>query len=264
MDELTLENIFTHKVLSTFKYLTSPAQPKGYVLGGQPGAGKSQLLKQAAQEQLGNIAVLNADEFRPLHPQFKTIQHQYGLEAANYTAAFAGAMVQKALQYCLVQRFNLAIEGTFRTADTPLHTLSLLKAAGYQTEILISTCPKDVSWTSTLSRYTDMKQEGLNPRFTPKVAHDQTVQNLAKNVAQVVSSAHQVRIFSRNGLLYEGLNALQAAQSVERELTRPLTLLEYQMAKNSYEGVLALVDEKNRKVLEQDYAEFLTCYEHLK
>lgn len=98
MDDKTLTAIFTHKVLPTFEHLLPSAQPKGYVLGGQPGAGKSQLLKQAAQEQQGNIALLNADEFRPLHPQFKAIEQQYGLEAANHTAAFAGAMVKKALQ----------------------------------------------------------------------------------------------------------------------------------------------------------------------
>lgn len=260
MDDITLNTIFLAKVLPTFKYLTAASQPKGYVLGGQPGAGKSQLLRQAAQEQQGNIAVLNADEFRPLHPQFKAIEQQFGLEAANHTAAFAGAMVQKALQYCLAQRFHVAIEGTFRTAATPLATLQRLKEAGYQTEVLIGTCPKEVSWTSTLNRYMTMKQEGLSPRFTPKEAHDQTVHNLAKNVAQVIAHADRVRIFNRSELLYEGLNALQAALSIEQELIRPSTPLEYQTAKNSYESVLSSVDDKNRKALELDYAKFLTHY----
>ncbi|WP_020560525.1 zeta toxin family protein [Thiofilum flexile] len=257
LDEQTLATLFTHKVLPTFKYLTPVTQPKGYVLGGQPGAGKSQLLKHAAQEQQGNIAVLNADEFRPLHPQFKAIAQQFGLEAANHTAAFVGAMVQQALQYGVEQRFNLTIEGTFRTAETPLATLQILKAAGYQTEVLLSTCPKEVSWTSTLNRYTEMKREGLSPRFTPKASHDQTVEQLAQNVAQVTAQADQVRIFSREGLLYQGHDPTKAAQQVEQELTRPLTSAEYQAAKESYEELLKEVQGQARDSLVKEQAAFL-------
>lgn len=102
-----------------------------------------------------------------------------------------------------------------------------------------------------------MKQEGLTPRFTPKSAHDQTVQNLADNVAQIMSFVDQVRIFNRSGLLYQGLNALQASQSIKQELTRPLTLSEYQAAQNSYEQVLRVVENESKKLLEQDYAKFL-------
>ncbi|MBR5676338.1 MAG: zeta toxin family protein, partial [Neisseriaceae bacterium] len=51
-------------------HLAKPCvNPQGFVLGGQPGAGKSNLLKQIENRLNGNVLIINADEFRRYHPQ---------------------------------------------------------------------------------------------------------------------------------------------------------------------------------------------------
>lgn len=85
--------------------------------------------------------------------------------------------------------FLSGIEGTFRTAETPLKTLKELKDNGYTTYVCIKTCPAEVSWNRCLSRY----EEGLNDksgkeRFTAKSHHDLVIKNLAKNADIVYKS----------------------------------------------------------------------------
>ena len=64
--------------------------PKGFVLGGQPGAGKSNLIKMINAQLNGNVLVVNGDEFRRYHPNFDEMQAQYGKDSAKHTAEFSG------------------------------------------------------------------------------------------------------------------------------------------------------------------------------
>ena len=73
------------------------ANPQGFVLGGQPGAGKSNLLEQISNNLDGNALIINADEFRRYHPQFDEIQAKYGDDAPKHTAEFSGKMAEQVL-----------------------------------------------------------------------------------------------------------------------------------------------------------------------
>ena len=68
--------------------------PRGYVLGGQPGAGKSGLIKRATQLCFNNIIIISGDDFRKFHPDYKSFQEKYGKDSPKYTAAFAGKMTE--------------------------------------------------------------------------------------------------------------------------------------------------------------------------
>ena len=50
--------------------VTPQQHPIGFVLGGQPGAGKSSLIELAKRETKDNIMIINGDDFRFLHPDF--------------------------------------------------------------------------------------------------------------------------------------------------------------------------------------------------
>lgn len=87
-----------------------------------------------------------------------------------------------------MNRYNIIIEGTFRTANTPLKTLNDLKEHNYKTFVYIKTCPDEVSWSRCLSRY----EIGLNEkegkeRFTDRSHHDLVVKHYLKMLIQYLN-----------------------------------------------------------------------------
>ena len=59
----------------TLKF-SKDSYPKAFVLGGQPGAGKTGLQKIMEAKCNGNLIVLNGDEFRELHPDYIALQEK--------------------------------------------------------------------------------------------------------------------------------------------------------------------------------------------
>ena len=184
--------------------------PKGYVLGGQPGAGKSGLIKRASQLCFNNIIIISGDDFRKFHPNYKEFQDQYGKDSPKYTASFAGKMTEAVLNKAISEHYNIVIEGTFRNPATPIKTLSLMKDSGYKTEVMIQTCPKELSWKSCQERYEKMKEVmPEEARWTDQAHHDLVCENLARNIKAVMDSgkADKTEIFFReesgkNELIY--------------------------------------------------------------
>lgn len=231
----TVENIVFEKawtrLLTENHAVANNLEPKGYVLGGQPGAGKSNAINRIVDELNGNVLIINGDDFRRYHPDFETIQQQYDKDASKYTAQFAGELTNRIIERAIHEKYNVAIEGTFRTVETPLKTLQDLKTNGYQTNVYIQTTAKDVSWQSTLDRYDAMKRAGISPRYTPKEHHDLVVELLPINADKVFESslADNFKVFSRDTLLFDkNVNVNEKPSlSIGRELQNELTISKY-------------------------------------
>ena len=77
-------NIFTYLVLSELISKVFLV----FVLGGQPGAGKAELIKQILVTFGDNFVVINGDEFRKMHPNFNELKIKYRKDYPKYTADF--------------------------------------------------------------------------------------------------------------------------------------------------------------------------------
>ncbi len=124
------------------KHITSQEQPKAYVLGGQSGSGKSYLIKKVLDELDSNAIVINGDDFRRFHPDYEKLQKEQGKDSPKFTAKFAGEMTEAILKKAIYEKYNIVIEGTFRTSETPLKTLKQLKDNNYKTNVYIKATPK--------------------------------------------------------------------------------------------------------------------------
>lgn len=225
VDELvkqTFDNVWNDTLA---KYKINPTRqyfPDGYVLGGQPGAGKSYLNELANEKCHKNIVIINGDDYRKYHPDYSEFQKMYGKDSPKYTAAFAGKMTEAVLNKAIEERYNIVIEGTFRTSETPIKTLSKMKENGYKTEVMIQTCSKDLSWKSCQERYIAMQKvdeiNGTNEaRWTDQAHHDLVCENLAKNIKTVIESgnADKTEIFFRDE---SGKNKLIFSTNGKKEL----------------------------------------------
>ncbi|RAX56975.1 hypothetical protein CCZ01_07940 [Helicobacter monodelphidis] len=63
MNSNEFERIWEQEIGSANPLVTPHQQnPKGFVLGGQPGAGKSALIQKVKEQLQGNVVVINADD----------------------------------------------------------------------------------------------------------------------------------------------------------------------------------------------------------
>lgn len=129
----------------TYK-ISKSAEKKAFLLGGQPGAGKSGMTTLLENE---NMIVINGDDFRKEHPHYKELEKIYGKESVEYTKGFAGKMTEALISKLSDEGYNLIIEGTLRTAETPLKTQQELANKGYQVEMAVIQVRPEFSYLGT-------------------------------------------------------------------------------------------------------------------
>lgn len=237
------------KVLSESN-VTPQTKPKGILLGGQPGAGKSYGTMEIKKRLNNNVLIINGDEFRAFHKHFKEIYQEYGKDASKYTGKFAGAMVAKVRDRAIQERFNIVIEGTFRTVEVPLKELKNFKEKGYEAAVVICTCQKELSWESTIKRAEAQKEANLQPRYVPKEHHDLVVANLAKNVKEVFSSGvDRLEIYSRSEKLFDSrVNNPKEIEGIINGELQGLNLI-----KKEYQVDFSFNKEKSEKLGQKSY-----------
>ena len=136
----------------TLKF-SKDSSPKAFVLGGQPGAGKTGLQKIMEAKCNGNLIVLNGDEFRELHPDYIALQEKYGKDSVEYTGKFSGQMTEMLMSRLKAEKYNILVEGTLRTAEVPLSTCKGFKDNGYNVTLALVAVKPQISYLSTILRY---------------------------------------------------------------------------------------------------------------
>ena len=143
------------------KRLAPSDNPRAVLLGGQSGAGKTTLHDVFLALEESNAIVINGDDYRSVHPRFRQICAQYGIDSPAHTAAWAGRMVEAIVDALSIMGYNLIIEGTLRTSEVPLKTARLLRDRGYSVSLAlmavkacstISACTRAASSASSLAR----------------------------------------------------------------------------------------------------------------
>lgn len=205
--------------------LFAERQPRAFLLGGQSGAGKTNLHKLLTDELGKNAIVINGDEYRSHHPRFAELDAQYGPEAVAHTAAWAGQMVEALVKALSSVRYNLVVEGTLRTSQVPLDTAALLRGKGYRVSLALMAVKPEISLVSCQIRYELMRMAGTTPRATDPAHHNKIVADIVQNLGVLESSGlfDEIRLYSREReLLYpiEG-DARRAADVLEAVLFGP-------------------------------------------
>ena len=192
------------KILHFYKSRYSPTEnPKVFLLGGQPGAGKSGL-ENAINIENEYISI-SGDDYREYHPKFEELNIRYGKESSKYTQQWAGEITERLIKELGKEKYNLIIEGTLRTAELPLKEARAFKKAGYEVELNVVVVKPEKSRLGTLERYEAMLKQNKVPRMTPKEHHDLVVNNIGNNLEIIYNSKafDNIKLFDRgNNLLY--------------------------------------------------------------
>lgn len=201
--------------------------PLAVLLAGQPGAGKTELSTMLLSGMRGDAAVINGDDYRRYHPNYRKLYAAYGSDSVAMTSAFSSAVTEGLVARLSDAGRNLVIEGTGRTVEVPQSTAGLLTGKGYRVEIAVIAARPEVSLASTLLRFYQMNEGGTIPRSTALEAHDSIVRVLPENldVLRTLSCISRVRIWDRElTLLYDSGDSQEPPSAVLRRFwNRPWT-----------------------------------------
>ena len=227
---------------------SSQENPKVFLLGGQPGAGKSGL------ENMINIkdeyVSISGDDYRKFHPLYDQLNRIYGKEASKYTQQWAGEMVEHLVKEAKKKKWNIILEGTLRTSELPIKEAKGFKENGYFVELYVVAVKPEKSYLGTLQRYEEMIAKGRVPRMTPKEHHDLVVNNIGNNLEAIYNSKvfDNIKLFDReNNLLYNYKESpsISPKNILEKEFNREWKTEEIKEFKENWENLIKMME--NRK-----------------
>ena len=241
--------------------LTSQQSPKAYILGGQPGAGKSTSTRKLEAQYNRNILTIDLDQYRDQHPNYEALYEKYGKELSSYTHEFAGEIKEEIQKRAIDAKYNIIIDGTLGNVERAEQLIDGLKKEGYQVEVLIHTCPKEISWQSVNERYEDALNNSKIPRFVPKIVHDKIVEALPTN-ADKLSQSNQIEsltVHNRQEKIYDSkIDKGLPSVSIQNEINKNENKLSQNSSVKSKGDIFAKVvqaagqkEENKRSILDE-------------
>jgi UDP-N-acetylglucosamine kinase len=181
------------------KNKTRVDSPVAIVLGGQPGAGKSNIYQIARRRFSNNLIELDCDAFRIYHPYYEQIKLIFGKEDGAKTNPFVFRVVDTLVDELSDEKYNLIIESSLNRSKTAINNGKILPPKGYEVELHVMATNKEVSWQGTINRYYEEMRRTGKPRAVPKDFHDQVVSNICNSLSEVKQSGlmSNILIFDR-------------------------------------------------------------------
>ncbi|WP_186135069.1 zeta toxin family protein [Burkholderia gladioli] len=211
------------------------AAPTAILLGGQPGAGKTALARQAMAElgARGGAVLIDADRMRENHPQYSQLLRQNPQHAADLTHVEAGRWSGRLTSAASEARRNLVIDGTMRNPESLRNLARRLNERGYTLEVRGVAMPGDVSLARAQMRTErEIATTGVGRVVNPQ-QHDQAYAGMVETVALLEreKAVNRIRIVDRHhreiyrNELHQGdwREPPAAADAIARERGRPMT-----------------------------------------
>lgn len=194
------EEILSQIMHDVFKDAKSFEHPEIFILGGQPGAGKSTLIKYLQESgQAKDCLIINGDEYRNYHPHVQEIFQRYPQQMAEITDMDVRDWTQRVFQQAIKNRNNIIFEGTMRTNQI-CNTIRDLHEQGYKVNINVLAVNYFESKLSIYSRFEDLFERGEIARYSPPEAHDETYNRMLDTLQQIEDERQfdTITIYSRN------------------------------------------------------------------
>lgn len=219
-------NAVLNKICRNLFYGKTPAaNPQIFILGGQPGAGKS-ILTERSYHKLGNsnFVVINSDEFRTQHPNAQEIFDNHDKDFAAYTDPDVRVWGSEIFDAAIKGRYNIIFEGTMRTTQI-CETIKRLQAEKYMVNILAMAVPEIKSRISIYARYQEQLENYPIARFTSRFSHDAAYHGMLDTLQKIENEKlyDAITICNRNGDVLFKTGDKNVVNAIKKEREKPLS-----------------------------------------
>lgn len=259
LTEAEHEAFFEEIKADILAHAKSSDHPVAVIFGGQPGSGKSAALSEAIEElrPRGGAAEIIGDDFRSYHPAFGQLMAQDDKTAAFYTDRDTGHWIEKAIVYAKQERLNIVIEGTMRDSHKVVETMTSLRAAGYEIDARALAVNPKLSWQGVMQRNEKQKLDCGNGCMTAAHLHQAAYDGMSVTLERIEREklVNRVTLYRRGqeviyaNILQNGqwTQPSRAAQALERERTRPMSVREARNYAQGFEEITAHMRRPERR-----------------
>jgi predicted ABC-type ATPase len=252
------DNIFNDILLDYVESqaLVSVKNPKGIILGGQPGSGKSYLKEEIFKEFKEYFIFISTDDLRLYHPAYSALQQNPETiqNAANLVNPYASAWTERLIEYCITNKYNLIIDSTLGgNTEAVFRTIDMYKNNGYQVHLRVMAVPAIISKLSIFLRYeTQLAEKGF-ARWTRMEDHDDRFEKLEKVLQEITvsKSIDSLRFYERVFTENETIK-LKALDSWEEfiQARNGIAVKTLRFISNTCPKILKLIQERNGDMAE--------------
>lgn len=179
-------------------------RPIAYLLGGQPGSGKSKMEKALMRKlaERGGGVKIETDAFRERHPSYPDFMRDDDRSMAVHTAADAGRWTEKSIEHVAARRVDMVVAGTMRQPDVVESTANQLREAGYRVEAHILAATDAESRLGILTRYQRDRIAYGSARYTVLDVHDKGYEGVTQTADAIDAGAFvdAVHVQNRDGV----------------------------------------------------------------
>ncbi len=233
--DLVMQRAYARVEREAIEASRAQAAPRAILLGGQPGAGKTALARQAVSElgERGGAVLIDADRMRENLPQYSGLLRQDPQRAADITHADAGRWAARLTDAASQARRDLVIDGTMRNSESLRNLARRLNERGYTLEVRGVAIPAEISLTrAQLRTEREIATTGVGRVVNPE-QHDQAYAGMLETIARLEheKAVDRIQIVDRHhretyrNELHQGewRHAPTAAEAIERERGRAMT-----------------------------------------
>lgn len=188
-----LDSIFRNSILPRYSpQIKANSRPVCYILGGQPGSGKTTMIQSLIAGSDEIPLIINGDDLRAFHPRMRDLLEHDDKNASDLVQADCNAWVGKLVRLCLENQTSFVVEGTMRNANAAINTAKEAKRNGFLVEAHVMSIPPRLSQASITARYEYQKTTSGAGRFVKPASHQEAVQGLPNSLRDITS---QVSLF---------------------------------------------------------------------
>ncbi len=158
-------------------------EPLCVLLGGLPGSGKTNLVKQIQEEyKERDFVIIDTDNYRKLHPDYELLK-KIPEKAINETSKFSNIIEAELIKKAIKEHCDIISVTTLRASEAINRILyEPAVNGGYKMEACIMSVPISESGLSAQNRYEKQIADGECPRFTPMSFIETSFQGIKETI----------------------------------------------------------------------------------
>ncbi len=194
--------IFAEKVVpnSGLNEALSHERPKAIILGGQPGAGKGNLMRAAEAELHGDVVKIDPDAQRENHSRIKEFQSENPYTWSDRTHADASQWAIELRDGSIAGKKNFIFDTTLSNGQSTASLIKKLQAKGYDVEVRAVAAHKLESEHGVDSRFSKQFDKEGHGRYVPADVRDAIYDKVPASLDTIRSRSDvPIRLYNREG-----------------------------------------------------------------